>query len=195
MADFLLDQDEAYCQYKNDEIESQGFYVSNDYGYNVSCGVARIKKDDVLRYKKADHAAEYAVAKFNDGKNNKLVYLGITNLNMKPTAGALYYITLKTKDSCGHIYHYQAKVWEKINTDDCCVMINNLQPWMDENYLFYSCFYRDREGLVDIKVKQESGECIALLCFESAAEEFVKKYNGAPMPYSNQFYNLVLMKH
>lgn len=45
-----------------------------------------------------------------------LKFLKIVNLNIGPTAGVIYYITLAAEDSSGEINHYQAKIWEKLNT-------------------------------------------------------------------------------
>ncbi|GAA0172508.1 hypothetical protein Leryth_001241 [Lithospermum erythrorhizon] len=87
------------------------------YGATIPCGIVRIKKEDEIKYKKAECAAKLAVEKYNNKENKKLLFLEITNLNMQATAGALYYITFKAKDSSSdQVQIYQTKVWEKINT-------------------------------------------------------------------------------
>ncbi|GAA0171100.1 hypothetical protein Leryth_022543 [Lithospermum erythrorhizon] len=115
MAEYL--DDKAYRIYMDETIKTQGFYVSSNYGATIPCGIVRIMKEDEIKYKNAECAAKFAVEKYNHEENKKLVFLEIINLNMQATAGALYYITFKAKDSSSvEVQIYQTKVWEKINT-------------------------------------------------------------------------------
>ncbi|CAA3014802.1 Polyadenylate-binding RBP45C [Olea europaea subsp. europaea] len=79
--------------------------------------------------------------------------------------------------------------------DGCCrIRVDNLQPGMDENYLFHQCFYRAREEILSVKVIQneETGHSKAygVVSFKNyaAAEEFLMKYNEKLMPHTNDQY-------
>lgn len=89
----------------------------NDFGWKTSCGIVKIGQDSEA-FEKAKKATTFAVDKYNEkSENSKLELLRIMNVNFEPTAGAIYYITLEVVDlSSRKILHYQAKVWEKINT-------------------------------------------------------------------------------
>ncbi|XP_009587512.1 uncharacterized protein LOC107811502 [Nicotiana tabacum] len=218
MATYTFEQSE----YLEDVIESQGFYVMNDFGWKTSCGIVKIGQDSEA-FEKAKKATTFAVDKYNEkSENSKLELLRIMNVNFEPTAGAIYYITLEVVDlSSRKILHYQAKVWEKINTGykveifrlapyapklseceeekHCCVKVNNLQDWMDENYLYYKCCYTFKK-LVSVEVirNKETGKSMGygFLWFKthSKAMEFLKKNEGKQMPNSSQNYSLVFGK-
>ncbi|KAK4354993.1 hypothetical protein RND71_027187 [Anisodus tanguticus] len=211
-------------EYLEDVIESQGFYVTNDYGRKIPCGIVKIGENSEA-FEKAKKAAIFPVDKHNEKLENssKLELLKIININFEPTAGAIYYITLAVMDfSCGKILHYQAKVLEKINTSykvemfrlapyvskfsgnnvrkNCCIRINNLQDWMDENYLYYECCYIFKKLVsVEVMKDEETGKSMGygLLSFktQSAAMEFSERNKGKPMPNSNQIYSLVFGKN
>ncbi|XP_060174073.1 uncharacterized protein LOC132604541 [Lycium barbarum] len=205
-------------EYLEDVIESQGFYVMNDYGREIPCGIRKIRENSEA-FEKAKKTAIFAVDKHNEKLENssKLKLLKIVNINFEPTAGAIYYITLVAMDtSTRKILHYQAKVLEKINTGfkvemfrlapyvpkvleydeekNCCIRINNLQDWMDENYLYYKCCYTFKK-LVSVKVikDEETGKSMGygFLSFKnhSVAMEFSERNKGKPMPNSNQIYS------
>nr|GMD21481.1 polyadenylate-binding protein rbp45 [Ipomoea batatas] len=120
MAEYYF-EDFEYTTYQNDIIDSQGFYVSNDVGLKIPCGIRRVSRCDGAAYKKAEAAARYAIEKHNNEreKNAGLVFREILNLNEQPTAGKIYYITMAAaEDSPGAgegFSCYQAKVWEKIS--------------------------------------------------------------------------------
>ncbi|KAJ8560434.1 hypothetical protein K7X08_022294 [Anisodus acutangulus] len=207
-------------EYLEDVIESQGFFVTNDYGRKIPCGIVKIGENSEA-FEKAKKTAIFAVDKQNEKLKNssKLELLKIININFEPTAGAIYYITLAAMDfSCGKILHYQAKVLEKINTGykvetfqlapyvpkfseyeeekNCCIRINNLQDWMDENYLYYKCCYIFKKLVyVEVIKDEENGKSMGygFLNFKnhSVAMEFAERNKGKPMPNSNQIYSLV----
>lgn len=90
----------------------------NNCGKEIPCGIVKIG-ENCEGFEKAKKAAIFAVDKHNEKLENssKLGLLKIININFEPTAGAIYYITLAVMEFCsGKILHYQAKVWEKINT-------------------------------------------------------------------------------
>ncbi|CAN4094921.1 unnamed protein product [Withania somnifera] len=206
-------------EYLEDVIESQGFYVVNNCGWEITCGIVKIDENSES-FGKAKKAAIFAVDKYNEKLENssKLELLRIININFEATAGAIYYITLAAKNnSCGKILHYQVKVWEKINTgynvdifrlapyvpnfsgceeeNNFCIKVNDLQDWMDENYLYYKCCYKFKK-LVSVEVirDEETGKSMGygFLNFKnhSAAMEFSERNKGKQMPNSNQIYSL-----
>ncbi|XP_025884440.2 uncharacterized protein [Solanum lycopersicum] len=203
-------------EYLEDVIESQGFYVTNNYGREIPCGIVKIDEKSAI-FEKAKKAAVFAVNKYNEKMedSSKLRILKIINLNFEPTAGAIYYMTLSLLEiSCGNIFHYQAKIWEKINSSykvdifqlapyvpriseyqDFSMKVNNLQDWMDENYLYYKCCYRYKRLVSVVVIRdEENGESLGygFINFnkKSAAMEFLESNNGGKMPNSNQIYSL-----
>ncbi|XP_022849871.1 uncharacterized protein LOC111371958 [Olea europaea var. sylvestris] len=217
MDDLIFDH-ETYSEYMDDQNNSQGFYVTtSDNGHKLLGGIRRISKNQDHLYLRAEIAAVYAVEQHNKKELERtLKFLKFVNLNIGPTAGVIYYITLAAEDSSGEINHYQAKIWEKLNTgyqvqifrlapydaaaksseesveDGCCrIRVDNLQPGMDENYLFHKCFYRAREEILSVKVIQneETGHSKAygVVSFKNhaTAEEFLMKYNEKLMPHTN----------
>lgn len=167
--------------------------------------------------KRQKKAAVFAVNKYNEKMedSSKLRILKIINLNFEPTAGAIYYMTLSLLEiSCGIIFHYQAKIWEKINSSykvdifqlapyvpriseyqDFSMKVNNLQDWMDENYLYYKCCYRYKRLVSVVVIRdEENGESLGygFINFNkrSAAMELLESNNGGKMPNSNQIYSL-----
>ncbi|GER40693.1 cysteine proteinase inhibitor [Striga asiatica] len=59
--------------------------------------------------------ARFAVSYHNEKQNASLEYKKVTNVEVQPVAGILYYITLEAADG-GQNKVYQARVW--------------IQPWM-----------------------------------------------------------------
>ncbi|XP_027169700.1 multicystatin-like [Coffea eugenioides] len=219
MAAEYVFHEEGYREYQDEINNSEGFYVMSDYGRILINGIVKVENRNALE--KAEDAARFAVKQYNEKENANWEFLKILNLNMEPAAGSMYYITLEAKNTSNNeVNHYQAKVWARINTgfrvevfrlapyaakssessrdDRCYIRIENLQSWMDENYLYYKCFYTARE-LLSIKViRNEDGnqsEGHGFLQFEtpSAAEKFLVFYKEKQMPSSNQSYKLALV--
>ncbi|KAG6432828.1 hypothetical protein SASPL_104415 [Salvia splendens] len=218
MEDLTFDP-EAYSEYMDDINYSQGFYVTpGKDGSVILGGIRRVEGGD--RYQKAESAAKFAVEEYNNkaGEQGFLRFITIVNLNVEPTAGALYYITAATEDAAGEICLYQMQIWEKLNTGylvqifrpapyslksseklahkNCCLVINNLVPWMDENYLYYKCFKGARQ-ILGIKVcHSASGENTnhAYIWMRNSAkmEQIAHKYGGRKMPRSNVCYTFNL---
>ncbi|KAL2512654.1 Cysteine proteinase inhibitor [Abeliophyllum distichum] len=211
----------AYSEYMDDMNNSEGFYVTpTDDGSSILGGITRIcAKNQHHIYRRGELAALFAVEQHNKKKKDTdLQLLRILNLNMEPSAAAIYYITLAAVDPFGEVNHYQAKVWEKMRTGYqlqifrvapyaakssesiknrcCCIRVDNLQPGMDENYLYHKCFYRVRQEILTIKVirNQQTGdsEGYGRLLFKNqeAAEKFLMRYNDKLMPHTNQYFKL-----
>ncbi|GER33002.1 cysteine proteinase inhibitor [Striga asiatica] len=213
-----------YSEYMDDLNNSEGFYVTPSRDGSTLLGGIRpageFSGEDRIR-RKAEAAARYAVEEHNNNNKNfengnRLNFLEIVNLNVEPTAGELYYITLAAADeSSGEVSRYEVKVWEKVNTGYkvqifrlapysikssdkvgngiCCVGVDSLLPWMDETYLYYKCFYRIRRQLLGLEVKQDikKGSCKGVLWLKNCAdsEEILKRYDGKNMPCTNQLYD------
>ncbi|KAL3529903.1 hypothetical protein ACH5RR_009225 [Cinchona calisaya] len=219
MASDYVFHEQVYWEYIDEVDNSKGFYVVSDYGCNLPGGIVRISQDDVDLFQKAQDAARFAIEQYNEKENANMELVKILNLNIEPAAGLMYYITLEAKNmSNNEVNHYQAKVWATINTgfrvegfglapyvakssesvrDDSssCIRIENLHSWMDENYLFYKCFYRARE-LLSIKVRRnvhnDQSKRHGFLQFRtrSAAEKILVAYEDKLMPYANQSFKL-----
>ncbi|XP_019155447.1 PREDICTED: uncharacterized protein LOC109152295 [Ipomoea nil] len=125
MAEYYFD-DFEYSTYQNDIIDSQGFYVSNDVGLKIPCGIRRVSRCDGAAYQRAEAAARFAIENHNNESENNagLVFREILNLNVQPSAGKIYYITMAAAEDShggaaasgvGGFSCYQAKVWEKIS--------------------------------------------------------------------------------
>ncbi|KAL3616416.1 hypothetical protein CASFOL_039806 [Castilleja foliolosa] len=211
----------AYRQYMTDINNSEGFYITpNKDGSVIFGGVRPVREYSDDRYLKAEQAARFTVEEHNmkikEGEKGFLEFLKIVNLNVEPTAGRIYYITMAVFDGgSGEMSHYQAKVWEAINTgfkvqifrlapycvkssdklanDFCCVRIDNLMPWMNESYLYYNCFVRIRRHLLGLEINhKESGGSEGVLWFRKGAwlEDILKIYIGETMPLTeNVFYS------
>ncbi|KAM3337400.1 hypothetical protein P3S68_031725 [Capsicum galapagoense] len=221
---YLEDVIDEQAEYLEDVIESQGFYVMNNCGREIPCGIMKIDENSEV-FGQAKKAAIFAVDKHNIEKlenSSILKFMKIININFEPTAGAIYYITFAAMDySSGNIFHYQAKVWEKINTgykvemfqlapyvpkfseseeeNNFCIKVNNLQEWMDENYLYYKCCYKFKKFVsVEVIRDEETGKSMGygFLNFKnnSAAMEFSERNEEKQMPYSNQIYSLFFGK-
>lgn len=72
------------------------------------------------RYHKAERAAKFAVEEHNKkvvvGGKGFLQFGKIVNLNVEPTAGTIYYITMSALEADGEFRLYQLKIWEKRNS-------------------------------------------------------------------------------
>lgn len=211
----------AYSEYMDDLNNSEGFYVTpTDNGSTLLGGITRIcAKNHHHIYQRGERAACFAVEQYNRKKHDtNLKFLRILNLNLEPAAAAVYYITLEAVDPFGEVNHYQAKVWEKMNTGYqlqifrvapyaakssetirnrcCCIRVDNLQPGMDENYLYHKCFYRARTEIWTMKVirnartRQSEGYGLLLFKNQEAAEKFLMGYNDKLMPHTNQYFKL-----
>ncbi|GFP82743.1 cysteine proteinase inhibitor 1 [Phtheirospermum japonicum] len=103
----------------DDMNNSEGFYVTPTRDGSVLLGGVRpVGEYSGDHYRKAESAARFAVEEHNkkEGEKGFLKFLKIVNLNVEPTAGAIYYITMAADGGSGEMSHYQVKVWEKINT-------------------------------------------------------------------------------
>ncbi|KAL6532672.1 hypothetical protein OROHE_014094 [Orobanche hederae] len=222
MENLIFDQS-AYSEYMDDLNNSEGFYVTPSRDGSVLLGGIRpVGENSGDHYRKAELAANFAVEEHNNREGAEkgfLKFLKIVNLNVEPTAGAIYYVTMEAEDcASGEISHYQVKVWKKINTgfqvqifrrapywlkssdklasNSWCVGIDNLMPWMNETYLYYKCFYRFQKELLGVEVShsEQNGDCKGTLWFKKCAEseEILKKYVGKMMPCTNNFYSFDL---
>ncbi|XP_011089876.1 uncharacterized protein LOC105170697 [Sesamum indicum] len=220
MDNLIFDQ-KAYSEYMDDLNYSQGFYVTPGRDGSVLVGrIRRVGEYSGDLYRKAEQAARFAVEEHNkeEGEKGLLKFLRIVNLNVEPAAAAVYYITMAAADSAGETCHYQAKVWEKINTgyklqifrlapywlkfsdklanNFCCIRIDKLMPWMNESYIYYKCFYRAHKELLGVEVvhNEQRGSGRGVLWFKTwaEAESVVNKYAGKMMPSTNMFYEFDL---
>lgn len=80
-------------------------------------GIRRVEKNSE-HYERAERAAMFAVEEHNKNarQTESVGFNKIVNLNAQPTAGVIYYITMEATDASGEICHYEAKVWEKLNS-------------------------------------------------------------------------------
>ncbi|KAK6138062.1 hypothetical protein DH2020_028200 [Rehmannia glutinosa] len=121
----------VYSEYMDDVNNSEGFYVtpSRD-GSEFPGGIRHVGDYSGDDYRKAKCAAVFAVEEHNkkEGEKGSLEFKRIVNLNVEPAAGAIYYITMAAADASGKLFHYQAKVWKKINTG-YQVLIFRLAPY------------------------------------------------------------------
>ncbi|KAH6836531.1 hypothetical protein C2S53_005150 [Perilla frutescens var. hirtella] len=178
-----------YCIYE----DVYGFYVTPPKdGSLIRGGIRRVGEDSGERYLKAKCAAEFAVAEHNKkaGKEGFLKFDRIVNLNVEPSAGAVYYITVAVVEADGETY--------KLALNNCCVAIHNLMPWMDENYLYYKCFFANPQVVgVEAVGSEEKKVSRAYVWLRNSAqvEGIVNKYRGRKMPHSNIFFTFDLTTH
>ncbi|KAK4441157.1 hypothetical protein Salat_0450600 [Sesamum alatum] len=184
MDNMIFDQ-KAYSEYMDDMNYSQGFYVTPGRDGSVLAGrIWRVGECSGDHYRKAERAARFAVEEHNKeegGKEGLLKFLRIVNLNVEPAAAAVYYITMAAADSSGETIHYQAKVWEKINTGYKVQMFRLAPYWL--------------LGVEIINTEQRGvSSCRGVLWFKTCAESeiVVNKYVGKKMPSTNIFYEFDL---
>ncbi|XP_057781754.1 uncharacterized protein LOC131000036 [Salvia miltiorrhiza] len=199
-----------YSEYMDDVNYSQGFYVTPaEDDLVLRGGIRRVGGVDRLR--KAERAAVFAVEEHNKeaGEKGFLKFVAIVNLNVEPSAGAIYYITAAVADAAGEICRFQMQIWEKLNTGykvqmfrpapywlklseklarkNCCVAINNLEHWMDENYLYYKCFKAAPE-ILGIEMEGNTNQAYIWMRKSAHIGWIVNKYEGKEMPRSDIFY-------
>ncbi|CAA0816851.1 Cysteine proteinase inhibitor 6 [Striga hermonthica] len=111
---------DAYHEYMDDVNNSEGFYVTPTRDGSVIFGCIRPMLGEFSGeeiHRKAEVAARHAVEEHNrKSLGSTLEFLKIVNLNVEPTAGAMYYMTVAAGEDSGDSRLYEVKVWEKINS-------------------------------------------------------------------------------